>query len=367
MRRYLFILAAMLACFAPQAEAIVTPLPDLSESISAPAPAVAPDYIIEAVYPIGQADDGDFIDMVVCVEVETHTRVVCIVKSPLGLEIHEMEVDRYTPQGYWPYYHSDSWNPFEQLAVAFGNFGSLLVNTIDLGVDKLGETADRLYIDELEATCIANGIPDPGDALVLGIGGLSTLGAMVRTADRVEDAVDVLSDASRTLNRVDDSIEWVPSLKRWRNRRTGRFVKAPQASVYSARTSPKITQSVLDYIDPKRFSPDARFGKALYLAEDGGTAVAEVAHHGGNATHVIRYQIDLSKAKVLDLTDPSIVRKWGSPAGENYAITQAIAAKARTAGYHAIKFPSVRGKGSNYALFDLFDDILTPQMVSPTR
>ena len=84
MRRYLFVLAAMLACFAPQAEAIVTPLPDLSESITAPAPSVAPDFIIEAVYPLGQADDGDLIDMVVCVKVETHTRVVYIVKSPLG-------------------------------------------------------------------------------------------------------------------------------------------------------------------------------------------------------------------------------------------------------------------------------------------
>jgi hypothetical protein len=88
MRRYIFILAAMLACFAPHAEAVYTPLPDLSESFTTEAPVAAPepDYFIEAVCPLGQADDGDFIDIAVLVEAETHTRVVCIVKSPLGLE-----------------------------------------------------------------------------------------------------------------------------------------------------------------------------------------------------------------------------------------------------------------------------------------
>jgi RES domain len=136
---------------------------------------------------------------------------------------------------------------------------------------------------------------------------------------------------------------------------------------YQARTSPEITQSVLDKIDPKRFSPDTRFGKAFYVAEKGDVAVAEVASHGATPTHVIRYKIDLSKAKVLDLTDPAVVKKWGSPAGNSYAKTQAIAKKAQEAGFDAIKFPSQRASGNNIAIFDKFDEILSPQMVTSVK
>ncbi len=134
---------------------------------------------------------------------------------------------------------------------------------------------------------------------------------------------------------------------------------------YQARTSPKIAQSVLDKIDPSRFSPDTRFGKAFYVAEKGDVAVAEVAYHGSTPTHVIRYKMDLSKAKVLDLTDPTVVKDWGSPGGNNYAKTQAIAKKAQESGYNVIKFPSQRATGDNLAIFDNFDEILTPQMITP--
>ena len=82
MKQYIFILAAMLACLAPRAEALVTPLPDLSESFVSQSYASGPDLLIEDVYPIGYADDGDCLDMVVCVEAGTHTRVYCIVQSP---------------------------------------------------------------------------------------------------------------------------------------------------------------------------------------------------------------------------------------------------------------------------------------------
>ncbi len=136
---------------------------------------------------------------------------------------------------------------------------------------------------------------------------------------------------------------------------------------YHARTSPEITQSVLDKIDPSRFSPDTRFGEAFYVAEKGDVAVAEIAHHGATPTHVIRYKLDLSKAKVLDLTDPAVVKKWGSPAGEDYLKTKAIAKKAQEAGFDAIKFPSQRASGNNIAIFDKFDDILSPQMVTPVQ
>jgi len=89
MKRYIFILAAMLACLAPQAEAVYTPLPDLSESFATQTIAPEPDLLIEEVYPIGYAEDGDCLDMVVCVEAETHTRALYIVKSHLGLDSSE--------------------------------------------------------------------------------------------------------------------------------------------------------------------------------------------------------------------------------------------------------------------------------------
>ncbi len=91
------LLTAFVALAAPQAHAIRTPLPDLTPAplsagsplvethVAAPDPIPADAWIIEAVYPIGQADDGDFIDMAVLVSPQTHTRVVYIVKSPLGL------------------------------------------------------------------------------------------------------------------------------------------------------------------------------------------------------------------------------------------------------------------------------------------
>jgi RHS repeat-associated protein len=140
-----------------------------------------------------------------------------------------------------------------------------------------------------------------------------------------------------------------------------------QISVYNARQNAGVAQSVIDNIDPTRFSPDTRFGKGFYIAEEGETAVAEVSYHGGNASHVIRYELNLSNARVLDLTDPAVVRVWGSPSGNNYAVTQAMAKKAQEAGYNVIKFPSMRGPGNNYVVFDNFDQMLSPQFVAPTR
>jgi len=112
---------------------------------------------------------------------------------------------------------------------------------------------------------------------------------------------------------------------------------------------------------------EARFGRAFYVSERGETAIAEIGSHGKNATHVIRYRLNLAEAKVLDLTDPALVKIWGSPAGEHYEITKAIAFRARAAGYDAIRFPSLRGPGNNFAIFDNFDRILKPQMVVPAR
>ena len=77
----------MLACLAPQAEAVYTSSLTFDDVAPSPVCNPEPDLLIEEVYPLGQADDGDYLDMVVCVEQETHTRVCYIVKSPLGLDV----------------------------------------------------------------------------------------------------------------------------------------------------------------------------------------------------------------------------------------------------------------------------------------
>ena len=91
MRRFLSVFAVMLACLAPQAEAVYTPLPDLSKSFASQAYAPEPDYIIETVQPLGQSHDGSHLDLVVLVAPETHTRAICVVQSPLGLATRFVE------------------------------------------------------------------------------------------------------------------------------------------------------------------------------------------------------------------------------------------------------------------------------------
>jgi RHS repeat-associated protein len=142
--------------------------------------------------------------------------------------------------------------------------------------------------------------------------------------------------------------------------------------VRHARSSAEVVQSVLRKIDPGRFNPGARFGKAFYVAQEGETAVAEIAAHGGEASHVIRYQVDLSKAKVLDLTNADIAKAWGyvEDAGA-YSAHQDLARRAMEQGYNTIKYNSYRGPGFDYAFLDNplnpfdFDEWLIPQMVSP--
>jgi len=76
----------MLACLAPQAEALLTSSdPILSEPIPSQAHAPESYLIIEDIHPLGYADDGECLDLCICVEPETLTRVFYIVKSPTGL------------------------------------------------------------------------------------------------------------------------------------------------------------------------------------------------------------------------------------------------------------------------------------------
>ncbi|MBK9121340.1 MAG: RES domain-containing protein [Phycisphaerales bacterium] len=134
---------------------------------------------------------------------------------------------------------------------------------------------------------------------------------------------------------------------------------------FHAARSADVAQSVLRGIDPKYFDPKARFGAAFYLAEQPGTAVAELASRGINATHGIRYALRAQAMRVLDLTDAATAARWGYAGGEISEATIGIGKRAREAGFNVIRFPSVRGEGANLAIFANFDDILVPQMVSP--
>ncbi len=168
----------------------------------------------------------------------------------------------------------------------------------------------------------------------------------LKLANKAVNVADIAGDAAKAVAKVED--------------------------VRHARSSAEVAQSVLRKIDPGRFNPGARFGKAFYVAQEGGTAVAEIAAHGGEASHVIRYQADLSKAKVLDLTNTDIAQAWGyvEDAGA-YSAHQDLARRAMEQGYNAIKYNSYRGPGFNYAFldnplnpFDL-DAWLIPQMIRP--
>ena len=83
---------------------------------------------------------------------------------------------------------------------------------------------------------------------------------------------------------------------------------------------------------------------------------------------MIRFDLKVGKAKVLDLTNPKIASKWGyKPNISDYTNPQAIALKARKAGYDVIKFKSFRAGGANYAVIDNFKKLLSPQNVSPVK
>lgn len=129
--------------------------------------------------------------------------------------------------------------------------------------------------------------------------------------------------------------------------------------------STRQAESVLKGIDPKFFNPNSRFGGGFYVTVKGETAVAELAAHDVKATQVIRYDFNLSKQRVLDLTNPNIASQWGFTTSSSTEACQAIAANARAQGYNAIAFPSYRGSGTNYVIYDKFDEILKPQMISP--
>jgi len=118
--------------------------------------------------------------------------------------------------------------------------------------------------------------------------------------------------------------------------------------------------SVLRGIDLRFVSAESRFGRAFYVAEEGGTAIAEAV----NATQVIRFDMNLNGFAVLDFTDPAVAQGWGYVESAGREATQALGQRAVDEGYTAIKFYSVEVPGTvNYAIFGDFEQVLAPREV----
>lgn len=119
-------------------------------------------------------------------------------------------------------------------------------------------------------------------------------------------------------------------------------------------------------IDPQYFNSNSRFGGGFYVGADSNTIVAELAEHGNTAKYAISYDMNLSGQKVLDLTDATIASKWDYVQNLTSAeACQEIGALARNQGYNVIKFQSYRGSGINYVIYNNFEDILVPRIVTP--
>ena len=85
---------------------------------------------------------------------------------------------------------------------------------------------------------------------------------------------------------------------------------------------------------------------------------------------VIRFDLNYNPQKFLDLSNPSTRKAWGYDKDtSNYDLTKQIAERAREAGFIGIKFPSTKGAGNNYAIFEIEDysEVLKPSGVSPGK
>ncbi len=146
---------------------------------------------------------------------------------------------------------------------------------------------------------------------------------------------------------------------------SGSVFEASRLEPFAVRHATNYPQSVIDGINPGLLSADNRFAEAFYVAQDGQTAINEITSHGRSCTHVVRFEMNLSNQKVLDLTNGRVAQQWGYSSGLDYPQTQAIAAKATRARYSVIAFPAEHGAGTNFAVLDKFAEILRPMGVAP--
>lgn len=110
-----------------------------------------------------------------------------------------------------------------------------------------------------------------------------------------------------------------------------------------------------------RFHIQREFG-FIYVVADRETALAELDYKA-RAAGLSRQELlprlllslDLVVRRLLDLTDGDVRKAWGLTSGDisssDCTRCQEVARAARDHGYEAIRFPSARGAGENYAVF----------------
>jgi RHS repeat-associated protein len=110
---------------------------------------------------------------------------------------------------------------------------------------------------------------------------------------------------------------------------SGSVYEASALKPFAVRHTTGNPQGVVNGIDPAQLGLSNRFGPAFYVAQDGQTAVNEVASHGGNYSYVVRFDMNLNGQRVLDLTKPGVAQAWGYNSALSYESTQAIAERRR--------------------------------------
>lgn len=190
--------------------------------------------------------------------------------------------------------------------------------------------------------------------------GLQGLGLNQNLADVVELSLNAAPLAKPVLSHLANN-PIIQDVRTSISIRKGNFFQDPV--VFHSKTSLAAAESVYAFIDKSRFNPNSRFGAAFYVAEHGPTTINELAHHGAVAKHSIRYKLNLKESRILDLTQPTIAKNAGYLGGNNYAIPQRIAEKAKFSGFNIIRYSAERGKGANLAVIDDFEKILKPEKI----
>jgi len=188
----------------------------------------------------------------------------------------------------------------------------------------------------------------------------SKIPKIVKSLDAFQEACQLVIQVPMLLSGAK-----LPASMRAQTYSSPRLSYSPILAVRHAVANRDFVNGIAKGIDPAMLNPNARFGRAFYVAELGETAVAEVSSHGGTATQVLRFRMNLSGHRILDLTKPTIADAWGYTGPLSYQASQKIAQQAVERGFNAIKFPAVQGSGANYAIFNEFDSILQALMVSP--
>lgn len=165
--------------------------------------------------------------------------------------------------------------------------------------------------------------------------------------------------------------------------------------IFHTRADPGLLRKVYEEFDPSRIERDLetlvsaipgpgkigqvieqlkvnRFGPAHHGGESPQTAMSEMLKYtpGAKLPGMIRYTLDTTAGRVLDLTSPAIQRQWNylvSHSGSkgvadivnDHGVTYQIGLEARRLGYDIIKYPSQAAEGgTSYAVLSNFSRLL---------